>query len=421
MNEPANFCSGEICRVPADHDYSFEVAHLPTLNEDGTIEPTESCPLRCWTREELLKALEAPADCLLLGTASASHVNDSAHRIPAPRYQVANSNAALPLSTNTVGLSVTGWGADGPGALHFDTHSLYGFTEAAATHAALLEATKTRPFVLTRSSFPGTGRFAAHWTGDNAVTWNDLHWSVAGVINSGLYGMPMAGADICGFNGLPDPELCARWIGVGAWYPFSRNHHVIAAGQQVCLAYMVDACMLYTRTLAPLCTRSCTDGPAWQTQAARRCPCATPCCPTSTRPCTMPAAVAAPRFGPCGSTTRAMLPRSTSTGTRRSSAPPSLVHVLSLSACRQFMVGDALLVTPVLAADTDAVEGYLAAGHWHLLWEGPVEPSAMQQGPARVEFTAPLGEVPVHVAAGHVLPMQVCGRPCRIDTCAWCR
>lgn len=236
MNEPANFCTGEVCRVPLNHDYSFEVAHLPTLNEDGSIEPTESCPLRCWTREELLAALQGPEDARrdLQGPADLHRLNASAQRVPAPRYQVANSNAGLPLGTNTVGLSVTGWGADGPGAQHFDTHSLYGFTEAAATHAALLEVTNMRPFVLTRSSFPGTGRFAAHWTGDNAATWNDLHWSIAGVINSGLYGMPMAGADICGFGGHPDRELCARWIGVGAWYPFSRNHHAIAAGEQVC-------------------------------------------------------------------------------------------------------------------------------------------------------------------------------------------
>lgn len=81
------------------------------------------------------------------------------------------------------------------------------------------------------------------------------------------------------------------------------------------------------------------------------------------------------------------------------------------------MVGDALLVTPVLAAATDTVEGYLPAGHWHLLWEGPVEPRGAQEGPVRVTFTAPLGEVPVHVAAGHVVPMQVGLVPHHAEPC----
>lgn len=335
-----------MCRVPPDHDYRFEVAHLPTLNEDGSIEPTESCPLRCWTREELQTSLNQPQpDLLLLGRRTdAQHVqqvNASVQRIPAPRYQVANSNAALPLGTNTVGLSATGWGAEGPGAHHFDTHSLYGFTEAVATHTALREVTKARPFVLTRSSFPGTGRYAAHWTGDNAATWNDLHWSIAGVINAGLYGMPMAGADICGFGGQPDRELCARWIGVGAMYPFSRNHHAIAAGEQVrehvagvqtdghaaCVFFFGRGVLLldraHRRKHVCVCTcttavrRSSTGGQRWQTLAARHSPCAMHCYPTCTQPCTTRRAVGAQPCGRCGSTTRPMQPRLTSTGRQR--------------------------------------------------------------------------------------------------------
>lgn len=109
---------------------------------------------------------------------------------------------------------------------HREFHNLYGFRETEATAEAFNRFKPgERPFILTRDMYAGSQRWAALWTGDNVSNWDHLKMSIPMNLNVGLSGVPMVGNDIGGFASRPGPELMARWLEVGSLLPFARIHY----------------------------------------------------------------------------------------------------------------------------------------------------------------------------------------------------
>lgn len=71
-----------------------------------------------------------------------------------------------------------------------------------------------RPFILTRSGFAGSQRYAAIWTGDNAAQWGHLATSIPMCLSFAIAGMSFCGADVGGFFENPDREMFMRWYQV---------------------------------------------------------------------------------------------------------------------------------------------------------------------------------------------------------------
>ncbi len=105
-------------------------------------------------------------------------------------------------------------------------HNVYGLLEAKATFDGMLsQRPNERPFLLTRAAFSGIQKYAAKWCGDNTSTWNHLKASIQQIINMGLSGIGFVGVDVGGFGSTNcNPELLIRWTQLGAFYPFFRNH-----------------------------------------------------------------------------------------------------------------------------------------------------------------------------------------------------
>ncbi len=119
---------------------------------------------------------------------------------------------------------------EGQKANHRKWHNIYGMQMARATYEGTKKLLNNkRPLILTRAAYAGTQRYSAIWTGDNLSNDESILTGVRLVNSLGLSGMANAGYDVGGFAGECSPATFARWISIGAFCPFYRNHKMIDA------------------------------------------------------------------------------------------------------------------------------------------------------------------------------------------------
>lgn len=251
-------------------------------------------------------------------------------------------------------------GLEGRGGDHREAHNVYALCMARAGYEGLAElAPRQRPFVFSRSGWAGMQRYGGTWSGDVATGWAGLRASLALVLGLGLCGVPYSGPDVGGYDGSPDPELFLRWFQLGAYLPLFRTHAGPGAGRREPWEFgpgvleHARAALLERRRLLPYFVTLA--------QLARR----------TGAPYVRPVWWGAP-------------------------------EERALRDCEDaFLLGDCLLVAPVLEPGAERRTVQLPHGRWYDTVTGRA-----YEGPARVLADAPLSRIPVFARAGAVLPVR---------------
>ncbi len=159
---------------------------------------------------------------------------------PATQTSVSDS---MPWKTIALNLSVYDYTTNST-VSHAQVHNVFALNLISATYRGLsnyyiANGSQKRPFIIARGGYAGVQRYAASWTGDSASDWNFLAILIPEILNFGLSGQPLAGADVGGFatsaadpprngsgpGGVTTPELLTRWTTLSAFIGWFRNHY----------------------------------------------------------------------------------------------------------------------------------------------------------------------------------------------------
>jgi alpha-glucosidase len=131
---------------------------------------------------------------------------------------------------------------DGQKTTALEAQNYYGMLMARAGYESAEQfGGNRRPFVLSRSGFAGIQRYAAVWSGDNQAKDEHILLGALLINQMGLSGVPFTGPDLGGYIGDGNKELYRRWVEVGVFAPYLRNHREAYAAANEPWAYGEEA------------------------------------------------------------------------------------------------------------------------------------------------------------------------------------
>jgi len=247
---------------------------------------------------------------------------------------------------------------DGLESGHLENHNVYGMLMGRASQEGFHKARPDRrPYNVIRAGFAGAQRYASSWTGENVSDWDHLRLSISMVLNMGLSGAHVTGPDVGGFQKDTNGELLTRWLQAACLMPFSRSNTAMGTQAQEPWAFgqpyeVINRLTIELRyRLMPYLYSVVALSKEYGWPIIR------------------------PLF----------------------MAEPDNPEIRAIDDC--YLLGDALLVAPVVTPGAVKRTVYLPIGRWYDYWT-----NEELEGGQYVTVPAPLERLPLFVRAGAVIP-----------------
>ena len=236
------------------------------------------------------------------------------------------------------------------------------------TNNNLVKILGTRPFILSRSTTLSHGRYAFHWLGDNDSKYEDMRNGLNGIFQFQIYGVPMTGDDICGFNRESWDEICARWMSLGAFFPFARNHNSVNLPPQEPYAFGLESKTLSSSKLALNMRYSLLR--YYYTELFK-----------------------------------------ISLGEKGSFFKPIYFEYFKeydtmTNMAESFMIGDAFIIYPVFKNETDDINVYMPKDDWSIFPSGEIYKSKGDWKGGKVTLSGEYGIIHIFMRGGQIFPHQ---------------